>query len=416
MDKEIDILIIGGGITGISLASFLETSDYLIIEKDSELGGYCKTTISNDYIWDYSGHFFHFNNNEIKNYLVDNIDCEIVTVNKVCYVYYNKQFIDYPFQNNIHQLNENEYLECLEGLKNKEDLTINTFTDYIVSNLGNAICNKFVKPYNQKLYACDLDQLDFDAMGRFFPKPLEYNSYSSGVNFNQKLTTYNDTFIYPKGGSYEFVKSLLKRVNSNNILVNNEVLSININEKIVITSKGTIKYNKLVNTIPFNHLLNICGEASKNLTWNKVIVFNIGFDSPSDIDANWIYYPGNEIFYRVGFYNNIFKTNKMSLYVEIGMKHNELFDEKVTLNSILNDLQAVGIIKNQKLVDYQVIIMNPAYVHITKESKSIYNKWCEKNKIKDVYSIGRYGSWTYCSIEDNIIQAKELALKLNQQL
>jgi protoporphyrinogen oxidase len=415
MDKEVDILIIGGGITGISLASFLETSDYLIIEKDSELGGYCKTTISNDYIWDYSGHFFHFNNNEIKNYLVDNIDCEIVTVNKVCYVYYNKKIIDYPFQNNIHQLNENEYLECLEGLKNKEDLTINTFTDYIVSNLGNAICNKFVKPYNQKLYACDLDQLDFDAMGRFFPKPLDYNSYSSGVNFNQKQTTYNDTFIYPKGGSYEFVKSLLKRVNSNNISVNNEVLSININEKIVITSKGTIKYNKLVNTIPFNHLLKICGEASKNLTWNKVIVFNMGFDSPSDIDANWIYYPGNEIFYRVGFYNNIFKTDKMSLYVEIGMKHNELFDEKVTLNSILNDLQSVGIIKKQKLIDYQVIVMNPAYVHITKESKSIYSKWCEKNNTKGFYSIGRYGSWTYCSIEDNIIQAKELALKLNQQ-
>lgn len=416
MDKEVDILIIGGGITGISVASFLETSDYLIIEKDSELGGYCKTTISNDYIWDYSGHFFHFNNNEIKNYLVDNIDCEIVTVNKVCYVYYNKKIIDYPFQNNIHQLNENEYLECLEGLKNKEDLTINTFTDYIVSNLGNAICNKFVKPYNQKLYACDLDQLDFDAMGRFFPKLLDYNSYSSGVNFNQKQTTYNDTFIYPKGGSYEFVKSLLKRVNSNNISVNNEVLSININEKIVITSKGNIKYNKLVNTIPFNHLLKICGEASKNLTWNKVIVFNMGFDSPSDIDANWIYYPGNEIFYRVGFYNNIFKTDKMSLYVEIGMKHNELFDEKVTLNSILNDLQTVGIIKKQKLIDYQVIVMNPAYVHITKESKSIYSKWCEKNNTKGFYSIGRYGSWTYCSIEDNIIQAKELALKLNQQL
>ncbi len=416
MDKEVDILIIGGGITGISLASFLKTSDYLIIEKDSELGGYCKTTISNDYIWDYSGHFFHFNNNEIKNYLINNIDCEIVTVNKVCYVYYNKQLIDYPFQNNIHQLNENEYLECLEDLKNKEDLKINTFTDYIVSNLGNAICNKFVKPYNQKLYACDLDQLDFDAMGRFFPKLLDYNNYSSGLSFKHKQTTYNDTFIYPKGGSYEFIKSLLKRVNSNNISVNNEVHSIDINEKKVITSKGTIKYNKLVNTIPFNHLLKLSGEESKNLSWNKVVVFNMGFDSPSDIDANWIYYPGNEIFYRVGFYNNIFKTDKMSLYVEIGMKHNELFDEKVTLNSILNDLQSVGIIKNQILVDYQVIAMNPAYVHITKQSKSIYSKWCEKNNTKDVYSIGRYGSWTYCSIEDNIIQAQELALRLNQQL
>jgi protoporphyrinogen oxidase len=416
MDKEVDILIIGGGVTGISLASFLNTSDYLIIEKDSELGGYCKTSISKDFIWDYSGHFFHFNNNEIKNYLVDKMDCEVITVNKVCYVYYNKKLIDFPFQNNIHQLEESEYLNCLKDLKTKEEFPINTFTDYVVSNLGKAICNKFIIPYNQKLYACDLDLLDFDAMGRFFPKSLDYNDIIKNTSFKSKQTTYNDTFIYPKGGSFEFIKSLLKRVNSNNIIVNNEVYNIDIKEKKVSTSKGIIKYNKLVNTIPFNHLLKLSGEESQNLSWNKVVVFNMGFDSPSDIDANWIYYPGDEIFYRVGFYNNIFKTDKMSLYVEIGMKNNEVYDEKVILNLILKDLQEVGVLKNQKLIDYQVICMNPAYVHITKESKSIYNRWCEKNNTKDVFSIGRYGSWTYCSIEDNIIQAKELALKLNKQL
>ena len=42
-----DTLIIGAGITGLSLASFLDTDDYLIVEKDSEVGGYCKTTIKN---------------------------------------------------------------------------------------------------------------------------------------------------------------------------------------------------------------------------------------------------------------------------------------------------------------------------------------------------------------------------------
>ena len=30
----------------------------------------------------------------------------------------------------------------------------------------------------------------------------------------------------------------------------------------------------------------------------------------------------------------------------------------------------------------------------------------------NIYSIGRYGSWTYCSIEDNIIEAKDLAKNL----
>ena len=56
--KDCDILIIGAGITGLSLASFLETDNYLIVDKDSEVGGYCKTTIRNGFVWDYSGHFF----------------------------------------------------------------------------------------------------------------------------------------------------------------------------------------------------------------------------------------------------------------------------------------------------------------------------------------------------------------------
>jgi hypothetical protein len=29
--------------------------------------------------------------------------------------------------------------------------------------------------------------------------------------------------------------------------------------------------------------------------------------------------------------------------------------------------------------------------------------------VEDVHSIGRYGAWKYCSIEDNIVEARVLA-------
>ena len=46
------------------------------------------------------------------------------------------------------------------------------------------------------------------------------------------------------------------------------------------------------------------------------------------------------------------------------------------------------------------------------DCKIFYDKEIlEKN---DIYSIGRYGSWTYCSIEDNILEARELAEKFNK--
>ena len=406
--QQTNVLIIGGGITGLSLASFIG-DDYLIVEKDSEVGGYCKTTVRNGFVWDYSGHFFHFNNQEIKDYVLENIECEVVTVNKKSHIYYKDRYIDFPFQNNIHQLPTDEFIECLYDLKNKGNNEVSTFTDYVKNTLGQSICDKFIIPYNEKLYACDLNNLDYDAMGRFFPKPTNFDDLLLQLKNKNKVQSYNDTFIYPTGGSIEFVKSLLKRVNQDNILLNTEIISVDLENKIAQTNDGFIKFNKLVNTMPFDKFMELTGDKVDNLSSNKVVVFNLGFDRATGIDSNWIYYPGNEIFYRVGFYNNIFKTDKMSLYVEIGMNKNQEVDEETLLKKVLEDLEESGVIVGQKLVDHQMIVMNPAYVHITKESKELYNDWCKKNNPNGLFSIGRYGSWTYCSIEDNIIQAKDLS-------
>ena len=409
MNKSVDTLIIGAGITGLSFTSFLNNKNYLIVEKDSEIGGYCKTTIRNGFIWDYSGHFFHFNNQEIKDYVLEKMDCDVITVNKKSHIYYKDRYIDFPFQNNIHQLPTNEFIECLYDLYNKKDQNIFNFTDFVKSNLGDSICEKFIIPYNEKLYACDLNNLDHDAMGRFFPKPTKFDNLLEQLKNNTKVNSYNDTFIYPTGGSIEFVKSISNRINKDNIILNTEIINIDVEGKIAKTSKGDIKFNRLINTIPFDSLLKITNENTNNLSSNKVVVFNLGFDKKTDIESNWIYFPGDEIFYRVGFYNNIFKTNRMSLYVEIGMKKDEQVNERILLSKVLTDLEKSGVIVDQQLIEHQMIVMNPAYVHITKQSKDIYETWNKKNNPNGLFSIGRYGSWTYCSIEDNIIQAKNLA-------
>jgi protoporphyrinogen oxidase len=406
--KQIDTLIIGAGITGLSLASFFDTDDYLIVERDSEVGGYCKTTIRNGFVWDYSGHFFHFNNQEIKDYVLENIECDVVTVNKKSHIYYKDRYVDFPFQNNIDQLPAGEFVECLYDLRNTGNGEVNTFIDFVKNTLGESICDKFIIPYNQKLYACDLNNLDYDAMGRFFPKPTNFDDLLVQLKNKNKTESYNDTFIYPTGGSVEFVKSLLKRVNQDNILLETNVISIDLENKIAQTNNGDLKFNKLVNTMPFDTFMKLTGEKVDNLSSNKVVVFNLGFDGPTDINSNWVYYPNDEIFYRVGFYNNIFGTDKMSLYAEIGLEKNQQVDEVKLLEKVLVDLSRVGVVKEHNLIDHQVIVMNPAYVHITKESKEIYDNWSQKNNQDGLFSIGRYGSWTYCSIEDNIIQAKNL--------
>ena len=48
-------------------------------------------------------------------------------------------------------------------------LMMNHHLKMLYTKFAKSIAEKFLIPYNEKLYACDLDDLDEDAMGRFFP-------------------------------------------------------------------------------------------------------------------------------------------------------------------------------------------------------------------------------------------------------
>ena len=406
-------LIIGAGISGISYANFIK-NDYLLIEKENEPGGYCRTIKRNGYVWDYSGHFFHFQHPNIEEFVCQNLSpSSLLKVEKHTQIYYKGDYIDFPFQKNIHQLDKEELIDCLYDLFSVNHGGIRSFKEMVYANYGKSIAEKFLIPYNEKLYAYDLDRLDMNAMGRFFPKA---NKEDIILNFrSQDNSSYNSSFTYPKDGAMEYVQSLLKNVDRTKVCLNEELLGIDMEEKVAITNKRKIKYDRLISTQPLPSLLDQCrlGYDSNTFSCNKVLVFNLGFDSKGNDQRNsWVYVPEKDyIFYRLGYYDNILGTDKMSLYVEIGFPENEvLCKEGLYLDRVMTDLKRMGVVTTQKLVDYETVLMKPAYVHISKERQEAISRYKSILKEKDIYSIGRYGSWTYCSIEDNILEAKEVAL------
>ena len=389
-------------------------NDYLIVEKDNEIGGYCKTIYSGDYVWDYSGHFFHFQRPEIKDYVMSRLDeKDILKVRKYTQIYYKGIYVDYPFQMNIHQLNKDEFIDCLYDLFTIDDSTeVTSFKKMLFAKFGKSIAEKFLIPYNEKLYATDLDKLDVDAMGRFFPyadKEQIVRNFKNSTN-----QSYNSFFLYPRKGVIKIVESVASHVDKSKILLGEKLLSVDMKNKKAVTDKRTIEYDNLISTMPFPVLMDKCGvEYDKDVySWNKVLVFNLGFDKKGpEKQNNWIYFPDRElVFYRVGFYDNIIGQDKTSLYVEIGFDHEARdIDIDQLLDRTLSDLRKVGIITDQKLIASHPIMMDPAYVHITQRSEEDKARKKDLLKQSDVYSIGRYGSWTYCSLEDNIHEAFSLA-------
>ena len=161
-------LIIGAGITGLSYALLKGDSDYLILETENEIGGYCRTTRRNGFVWDYSGHFFHFRDSHIKDMVMKGLDeSDIVKVDKCTHIKYGDCLIDFPFQKNIHQLPQQEFIDCLVDLFESGGNDYRSFKEMLYAKFGKSIAEKFLIPYNTKLYATDLDALDSNAWGVF---------------------------------------------------------------------------------------------------------------------------------------------------------------------------------------------------------------------------------------------------------
>lgn len=420
MNRNVKYLIIGAGISGLTFANFIK-DDYLIIEKENEVGGYCRTIKKSEYLWDYAGHFFHFKTDEMKKLFEDLMkDEELIFQEKNTKIYYGDRLIDYPFQMNIHQLPQQEFIDCLYDLYNKnEKENYESFLDMLYGKFGKSIVEKFLKPYNEKLYACDLNNLDKDAMGRFFP----YANLNQIINNmkEENNNSYNNTFLYPKNGAGSFLNKLYENLDKEKVELMNEIKKIDLKNKTVITKNDeVINYQYLINTSPLNNLLELIDNTEKlreNISYNKVLVFNLGFEKKSNFKEHWIYFPQKDInFYRVGFYDNILMSDKLSMYIEIGYEKKSKISEddiKEQLNLTLQNLKKVGIVEDDnKLVDYSTIVMNPAYVHINSETNKEIKEFEKYLNDNSVYTIGRYGAWTYCSMEDCMISAKELAEKL----
>ncbi len=421
-EKKVKYLIIGAGISGLTFANYIK-DDYLILEKEAEAGGYCRTIKKGDFIWDYAGHFFHFKTDEFKNIFLDNVDKNDVIYQEKCTkILYKNALIDYPFQTNIHELEKQEFIDCLYDLFNKEEKeNYDNFLDMLYGKFGKSIVEKFLKPYNEKLYACDLRTLDKDAMGRFFP----YANIKQIINNMKKNEdiSYNNTFLYPKNGAGSFINILYDKLDKKKILLKTTIQSIDIKNKAVKTQNGdeyTFEY--LINTAPLNHFLNLFNEEKftnleQELSYNKVLVFNLGFNKKSKlVKEHWIYIPDKDCnYYRIGFYDNILNSDKLSMYIEIGYDKKANINVEEQLKLTLENLQKQNIIDKEMILEEHVaIIMDPAYVHINGETDKKVTKLKTELNEHGIYTIGRYGAWTYCSMEDCMIEAKKLSEKLSE--
>lgn len=416
---DVDVLVLGAGVSGLGFANWWReqrpNERVVVCEADSEVGGYCKTVTKAGFVWDYSGHFFHFKDPAIEAWLRARMPGqEVRTIERVAKIRYAGRDIDFPFQKHIHQLPLDEFLECLTELYFRPQGEPRSFGEMLYQRLGKGITDKFLRPYNEKLYATSLDKLDVDAMGRFFPH-ADIADIIANMRPGTRQHGYNATFTYPAGGAIQYIHALLRDLPPGTVATAEPVTSIDLAARIATTPKRQLRYRRIVSSAPLRTLARICNvpHDASAFTSNQVLVFNLGFDRKGARGIHWMYFPDPALsFYRVGWYDNIFDSDRMSLYVEIGLPDGAHPDIAALRTRVLDDLRREHIITDHQLVAEHSVAMDPAYCHITKASLAETARLKALLAAQDVHSVGRYGGWTYCSIEDNLLETRGLATSL----
>ena len=231
----------------------------------------------------------------------------------------------------------------------------------LYARFGRAIAEKFLIPYNEKLYACDLGSLDKDAMGRFFP-----HADLTDIIRNMKVAdnaTYNAKFTYPEGGAIEYVKAIASAVRPDGIALSEPVAldrpRCEGGDDTTSARSGSSASCRRRRSIA-SLARRTCPTTRRRIRGTRCSSSTSASTGRGRADVHWVYYPiARSSFYRVGFYDNIFDTDRLSLYVEIGFARDAVVDVEPMAQRVLADLARRGRDDGHRLVADHHVVMDP---------------------------------------------------------
>jgi protoporphyrinogen oxidase len=435
------ILIVGAGIAGLSTAYHLRNEDYHIYEKEGEVGGLCRSFKKDGFTFDFTGHLLHLRSEYASKLLEKLLPDRLKTHFRRASIYSKSVFTPYPFQANLYGLPKEVIKECVVGFveakeareelykigaNNANDSGI-SFKDWIVNTFGSGIANHFMIPYNEKMWKSDLSEVSSEWVDWSIPVPRLDEVIAGALGIENPRMGYSAQFLYPEKEGIEILpRAFLPHVN--NINYNRKLTAVDLHEKRVwFDDNSSIEYDRLVSTIPLPELLDSIenlpqsiSELRHTLRHISVLNVNLGIEARTVSDQHWIYFPEKEIpFYRVGLYTNfsseLAPAKCSSLYVEVSYLPGDSLNQPDALERVYDGLKACGLLKNKDHIIVENIIDIPyAYViHDDSRCKNLPKIMDYLNK-HDIFSIGRYGGWQYMSMEDALLQGKELAESIHE--
>ncbi len=391
-------LILGAGPAGLAVANRLkelgETS-FLVLEKEQEAGGLCRSTMVDGSPLDIGGgHILDVRRPRVDQFVFQFMpESEWDKYDRVSRIQIGDMVLDYPFEANIWEMPVEEQVQhliaiahagCNNGVPKPEK-----FSEWIPWKLGQKITDDYMLPYNKKIWCMDLDEL-----GTYWLEKLPNVSFEETLRSCLEHKPYGTLpghaqFFYPK--KYGYGECWLRM--ADNIKGNIEY-GVDVNEIDFDLKKVNGKYQAetIINTIPWTTFKHIKGandkfeNSIKQLIHTSIVVKY--FEETIDTDASWAYFPDPELEYHRIMYRSTFCPNSRGYWTETNLKRSDLKDGHWYY--VDDYAYPVSTIKKPEAISY---ILDFA-------------------KSKNVIGLGRWGEWQHYNSDITVEKALDLAEKI----
>ena len=407
--SNINIAILGGGITGLTLGTKLQEKgiNFTIFEKEKEVGGLCKTTVNNGYFYDlHGGHIFNSRHREVIDWTFKKLAKKkwVYSVKKAL-IQYGNQILNYPFEFSLVKLPIDDAIECILDFFTERGIEPSNYYDWIVWMFGKSISEKYMIPYNEKIWQYDLREMSIDWIDGKMPLPTKeeiLRAFIAKDPFESRMPHYSYYYPVDKG-----IGGLIEAISPNdNILV-----SFNITELRRFSGKWMVNdigpFDRIIWTIPLPYVsmyLNAPVEVQSailNLKWNSLTTFH--YSSADPVKGSWTYFPEKKYpFHRIvnqgGLSPKACPESKGSFIVEMIGKRNS--DE---LLSFFDKESLVG----ESHTDFAYVLFDKNHA---------INSEMVKNYLRHIgiIPLGRFAEWQYYNMDICMKRAFECAEKLSR--
>ena len=426
--------IIGGGPSGLSMAMFLR-DECTVLEMQDHPGGRASTFERDGFTFDHGPHIMFSRNKPVLEFMVASLGDNVHQCRRNNKISFKSRLVKFPFENDLHSLPLEDNFECIR------DYLFNPFRDrypdpadleqWLLAHFGRSICDKYLIPYNEKVWNVPVAQLSMLWADRI-PLPDPQDVLKSSLGYETEGYLHQLYYHYPLHGGYQAIsQAWSERVDD--IVYDFTVQAV---RRLsdggweVTDGREARRFDRLVSTMPVHDLVRIVDlevpnrvrEAVDSLIVNPMYVVSLGVRGEDRDQFTAVYFPEadfavNRISYPRTFSPHNAPEGTHSIQAEITCREDsDLWraSEPEILEHVIEGLERRRLISGRdSLVFTDVMRARHAYVVYDvgyEQRAELVRSWFRDQGIE---LVGRFSYFEYVNVDGAVIRAMDVAGRMN---